>query len=386
LRLHGYCLFGCNSLWELLSKVKGFLGLRQLKPIEIYNTRIAAGDLTDDADQRLTLQALQDLAIAIEGYKPRSKFLMSGLFGVKAPPPKGLYIFGGVGRGKSMLMDLFFDASPIKRKRRVHFHAFMQEVHDDLHTARQSGVEDAIRPVAEKIIKQASLLCFDEMQITDIADAMIVGRLFEFLFDSGVIIVTTSNRHPDELYKQGLNRSLFLPFIEVLKSYLVVHNLDSETDHRQNRVSGQARYLAPLNDETVASIDAIWSDLSQEQSTPITLRQKTRKIAIPHHHNGVARASFADLCQKPLGPGDYLLIAKSFRLLMITDVPKLSREKNNEAKRFVTLIDALYEAGTTVIISADAEPETLYETGEGSFEFERTASRLREMQADSWGT
>jgi cell division protein ZapE len=371
---------------ELLSKVKGFLRLEQLKPIEIYNARIASGELKDDADQRQILQALQDLAIAIEGYKPRSKFLMSGLFGVKAPRPKGLYIYGGVGRGKSMLMDLFFDASPIKRKRRVHFHAFMQEVHDEMHRVRQSGVEDAIRPVAEKIIKEASLLCFDEMQITDIADAMIVGRLFEFLFDSGVIIVTTSNRHPDDLYKQGLNRSLFLPFIELIKSYLLVHNLDSETDHRQNRVSGQVRYLSPLNNETAERANSMWHDLSQGKSEPITLRQKKRQIEIPHHHNGVARASFDDLCKKPLGPGDYLLIANSFRLLMITDVPILRRENNNEAKRFVTLIDALYEAGTTVIINADAEPEALYETGEGAFEFERTASRLREMQADSWGT
>jgi cell division protein ZapE len=383
--VHENCPLYCNNQFELVSKVKGFMRLEQLKPIDIYNARIAKGDLTDDADQRQILQALQDLAIAIEGYKPRSKFLMSGLFGVKAPRPKGLYIYGGVGRGKSMLMDLFFDASPIKRKRRVHFHAFMQEVHDEMHRVRQSGVEDAIRPVAEKIIKGASLLCFDEMQITDIADAMIVGRLFEFLFDSGVLIVTTSNRHPDELYKQGLNRSLFLPFKELIKSYVAVHKKDSETDHRQNRVSGQVRYFSPLNDETAAGADAMWEGFSLGQSTPITLRQKKRQIDIPHHHNGVARASFDDLCKKPLGPGDYLLIAKSFRLLMITDVPKLRRENNNEAKRFVTLIDALYEAGTTVIISADAEPEALYEAGEGVFEFERTASRLREMQADSWG-
>lgn len=365
-------------------KSKG-LGAHQLKPIEIYNARIAKGELREDVDQLQTLQALQNLAEAIEGYKPKSKWLMSGLFGVQAPRPKGLYIYGGVGRGKSMLMDLFFDASPIKRKRRVHFHAFMQEVHEQLHKVRQSGVDDAIRPVAEKIISEASLLCFDEMQITDITDAMIVGRLFQFLFDSGVIVVTTSNRHPDELYKSGLNRNLFLPFIELIKERLVIHNLDSSTDHRQNRLSGQQRYFHPLNDETRSSIDTLWASLADGKDEPITLHQKKRQIVLPYHHNGVARASFADLCEKPLGPSDYLLIASSFRLLMITDVPVLGRGNNNEAKRFVTLIDALYEAKIRVIISADAEPEDLYPSGSGSFEFERTASRLREIQSDDWG-
>jgi cell division protein ZapE len=356
-----------------------------LKPIEIYNARVANGELREDSDQLQTLQALQDLAIQIEGYKPKSKWLMSGLFGVQAPRPKGLYIYGGVGRGKSMLMDLFFEASPIKRKRRVHFHSFMQEVHEQLHVVRQSGVEDAIRPVAEKIISQASLLCFDEMQITDITDAMIVGRLFEFLFDSGVIVVTTSNRHPDDLYKSGLNRSLFLPFIELIKQRVTVHNLDSTTDHRQNRLSGHQRYFQPLGTETDHDIQTLWGGLTEGADTPITLHQKKRAIVLPHHHNGIARASFADLCEKPLGPSDYLLIASSFRLLMITDVPILGRANNNEAKRFVTLIDALYEAKIRVIISADAEPEQLYETGSGAFEFERTASRLREMQGNDWG-
>lgn len=356
-----------------------------MKPIEIYNDRVASGELRQDSDQLQTLHALQDLAVEIEGYKPRSKWLMSGLFGVQAPRPKGLYIYGGVGRGKSMLMDLFFDASPLKRKRRVHFHAFMQEVHENLHAARQTGVEDAIRPVAEKIVSQASLLCFDEMQITDITDAMIVGRLFEFLFDAGVIVVTTSNRHPDELYKSGLNRDLFLPFIGLIKERLTIHNLDSKTDHRQNRLMGSRRYFHPLGANTSSEMDAIWNDLTQGQDQTIVLRRKKREIFIPHHRNGIARASFADLCQKPLGPGDYLLIAESFRLLMITDVPKLSRNNNNEAKRFVTLIDALYEAHVKVLISADAAPEQLYQTGSGAFEFERTASRLEEMQSDEWG-
>ncbi|GLQ35717.1 cell division protein ZapE [Amylibacter marinus] len=356
-----------------------------MKPLEIYNQRVADGTLNADPDQLSILSALQGLAEEIEGYKPKSKWLLSGVFGVVAPRPRGLYIYGGVGRGKSMLMDLFFDASPIKRKRRVHFHSFMQEVHDGMHHARASGVEDAIRPVAEKIIKDASLLCFDEMQITDITDAMIVGRLFEFLFDSGVIIVTTSNRHPDDLYKNGLNRNLFVPFIEQIKTYLTVHNLDSETDHRQNRLSQKQTYFTPLNDANHAALMALWDQIAGSEVTSLTLHQKNREITLPHHSGGVAMAGFDDLCARPLGPGDYLLIAKSLRALFITNVPILTRARNNEAKRFVTLIDALYEAKVRVILSADAQPEQLYETGAGAFEFERTASRLREMQGDDWG-
>jgi cell division protein ZapE len=322
-----------------------------LKPVEHYEKLVSAGQIKDDPDQRKVLDALEALHEQIEGYKPKSKWLMSGLFGVVPPRPKGLYIYGGVGRGKSMLMDLFFKTAPITPKRRVHFHAFMQE---------------------------------DEMQISDITDAMIVGRLFQYLFDAGVIIVTTSNRHPDELYKDGLNRTLFLPFIELIKERLVLHNLDSDTDHRQGRLEDRQLYFSPLSNETEDRIDTLWHDLSGGDAEPLVLRRKGRNIVLPLFRNGVARASFADLCDTALGPGDYLEIAKKVRVLVLTDIPKLSRARNNEAKRFVTLIDALYEAGVRLIASAAAPPEQLYTEGSGAFEFERTASRLREMQSAEW--
>ncbi|WP_099594692.1 cell division protein ZapE [Paramylibacter kogurei] len=356
-----------------------------MTPIATYDQRVESGELTDDTAQRQALVALQNLHEQLVDYKPKSKWLLSGLFGVAPPRPKGLYMYGGVGRGKSMLMDLFFDTAPIKRKRRVHFHAFMQEIQDSLHAVRKTGVEDAIKPVAQKIIADASLLCFDEMQITDIADAMIVGRLFEHLFEAGVIVVTTSNRHPTDLYKNGLNRQLFVPFIDLIQDYLLLHNLDSETDHRQNRLAKEQLYFTPHNDAAQKQIDTLWADLSGGHSTPLVLKRKGREITLPFHNNSTAMASFDELCGKPLGPGDYLEIAKSVKLLIVTNIPALSSAKNNEAKRFVTLIDALYEAKTKLIASAATEPEQLYTTGRGAFEFERTASRLREMQSADWG-
>ena len=353
-------------------------------PTSLYQDRVNSGELRDDPDQAPVLAELTKLHSDIEGYKPKPKWLMTGIFGSTPKPPRGLYIYGGVGRGKSMLMDLFYEAIPPRRKRRVHFHAFMQEIHEAMHKARQTGVEDALKPVAAAIIKDSAILCFDEMQITDITDAMIVGRLFEFLFDAGVIIVTTSNRHPDELYKSGLNRSLFLPFIELIKQRLNVISLDSETDHRQQRLAGAQTYFSPLNAETQSKIDALWLDLAGPQTRPLTLKHKGRDIILPEFKNGAARASFADLCEEALGPGDYLELAENIKVLFLTDIPILSAAKNNEAKRFVTLIDALYEAKTKVIISASASPDELYPKGKGAFEFERTASRLHEMQSGDW--
>ena len=349
---------------------------------KIYEDRVKRGDLQRDSAQEAVLGLFDTVAKTLQ--KPVKKGLR-GLFGKSVEPAKGLYLFGGVGRGKSMLMDLFYDHSEEPHKRRVHFHAFMQEIHALMHEARQKGVEDAIEPVAAEVIKSARLLCFDEMQITDITDAMIVGRLFEKLFEAGVVIVTTSNRHPDDLYKDGLNRNLFLPFISMIKNRMEVYNLDSETDHRQNRLQGHKTYFTPIDEAAEMAIQRVWTDVAGAAREPLVLHHKSREIVLPAFHNGVAMATFRELCGQPLGPGDYLAIAKAIRVLILKDIPRLSREGQNEAKRFVTLIDALYEAKVKLIASAAAEPESLYETGTGAFEFERTASRLREMMSADWG-
>lgn len=355
-----------------------------LKPSDVYTQRITNGALKDDLAQRTALGYLDALYVSLVGYKPKSSWFLSGLFGTSAPRPRGVYLYGGVGTGKSMLMDLFYDQAPIKRKRRVHFHAFMQDTQDALHRVRQTGAEDAIRPVAQDIIATTSLLCFDEMQITDIADAMIVGRLFEYLLDAGVIIVTTSNRHPDDLYKQGLNRNLFLPFIDLVKTRFDVHDINSPVDHRRNRLAGSQTYFHPHTPDTIAQIDTLWSDLAGDRSDPLQIDRKGRKITLPNFWGGIGKASFTDLCAQPLGPGDYLAIASTVKVLFLTDIPILSADNNNEAKRFVTLIDALYEAKVKLIASAAAPPEALYPKGKGAFEFERTVSRLNEMQSATW--
>jgi cell division protein ZapE len=282
-------------------------------------------------------------------------------------------------------MDMFVTNLGEIPARRVHFHAFMQEIHAAMHEARKTGVDDAIAPVAKAVSSSVRLLAFDEMQITDITDAMIVGRLFQALFADGVVVITTSNRVPDDLYKHGLNRDLFLPFIELIKERMVVYELASPTDYRQDRLAGSQVYFTPVNAESRADMDAVWSDLAGGEAGPLTLRVKGREVVIPMFRNGVGRARFHGLCGQPLGAADYLAIAEAVKVLMLDDIPALGRTNFNEAKRFVTLIDALYEARVRLICSAAAAPEMLYLEGEGTFEFERTASRLREMQSDTWG-
>ena len=345
---------------------------------ERYDRLVAEGALTRDPAQAAALPEFERIRAGLAAPARR------GWLRKAPPPPKGLYLWGGVGRGKSMLMDLFVDTLTVPA-RRVHFHAFMQEIHAGMHAARGRGVEDALAPVAKSVTDKLRLLAFDEMQITDITDAMIVGRLFEALFAAGVVVVTTSNRAPDELYKDGLNRQLFLPFIDMLKSRMVVHEMAGPTDYRQDRLAGAQTWFTPADAAARERIEAVWQDLSAGAGAPHTLVVNKREVTIPAFHNGVARAGFYDLCGAALGPADYLALADAARVLVLENIPQLSRSNFNEAKRFVTLIDALYEAGVRLICSAAAEPEYLYVEGEGSFEFERTASRLREMQSEGWG-
>ncbi|MEM6678551.1 MAG: cell division protein ZapE [Pseudomonadota bacterium] len=357
-------------------------------PMARYRALVAEGTIHSDPAQRAAVEKLQLLHVRLRGYEPaQRKSVARGWFGFGRGAPhkyiqlSGLYLYGGVGRGKSMLMDLFFATAPVRPKRRVHFHAFMQEVHAGIHIARESNVTDPVQPVADEIAEGATLLCFDEFQVSDITDAMILGRLFEALWERGVVVVATSNRPPDELYKHGLNRQLFLPFIALLKERCDVLELSSLTDYRLGGTP--ARYFCPLGAASQAAMDAAWSrETAGETPAPVTLSVHGRRVAIEAATEEAARSGFEALCAVPLGPADYLSIAERFSVVFIDAVPELGRHRNNEAKRFVTLIDALYEAKTRLYLSAAAPPDDLYRAGEGSFEFARTASRLTEMTAD----
>lgn len=360
-------------------------------PIARYRAMVRDGKLNPDPAQNLGMEKLQILFDRLKDYQPKNpKKVSRGWFGWGREPSHpegeigGLYIYGGVGRGKSMLMDMFAETAPVSPTRRVHFHGFMQEIHGLINDARSRGVTDPIADAAEKTAETATLLCFDEMQITDIADAMIVGRLFEALFARGVVIVTTSNRHPDDLYKDGLNRATFLPFIDQLKQKLDLHHLAGASDHRQDRLRGEPRYLTPLGPAATADMDRIWDEAADGPDRPLALQVKGRDVIFPRARGRAVRATFDDLCARPLGAADFLALAAAADTILIEDVAALSRANNNEATRFVHLIDALYEAKRLVYISAAAAPDALYQSGAGAFEFERTASRLEEMQSKDW--
>jgi cell division protein ZapE len=361
-------------------------------PMPAYRARRAAGALKPDPMQEHAAEKLQMLHRALLGYRPQPAQPQNGGWLAKLglapsaaptrPPPKGLYLFGGVGRGKSMLMDLFFEASSVQPRRRVHFHAFMQEVHDRLYRLRESMQEDPLHAVAAEIAKGATLLCFDELQVSDIADAMILGRLFEALFAAGVVIVATSNRPPGDLYKDGLQRERFLPFIEMLKRDLDVLELDNGRDYRLARLIGRPVYYAPNDAKAAAALEEIFTELSDGvRPEPMVIEVKKRAVKVPRQACGVAFFTFDELCGQPLGAGDYLAIAEAFESVVLADVPLLTPALRNEAKRFNTLIDTFYEAKVHVVISAATAPEALYPEGDGSFEFQRTVSRLMEMQS-----
>jgi cell division protein ZapE len=357
-----------------------------------YRERVEAGLLSDDPVQAEAAARLDDLALRLAD-PPKS-----GWFS-KPEPVTGLYLWGGVGRGKSMLMDLFFEDAAPKAKRRVHFHEFMAEIQDLLDTWRKmpeaerrrspwrvkSAGDDPIPPVAKQVAASAQLLCFDEFQVTQIADAMILARLFEQLFARGITMVATSNREPDDLYKDGINRPLFLPFIKHLKERCDIFHLASDRDYRLDRLIAAPIWYAPLGPEADASLDAVWERLtSGAQAQHVTLTVKGRKLEVSCEAAGVARFTFQELCARPLYSRDYLAIAAHFHTIILSGIPLLGPENRNEAARFVALIDALYEAKIKLVASAAAEPEALYPEGDGAFEFERTSSRLHEMRSTDY--
>ena len=285
-----------------------------------YQKLTASGALVADAAQETVLPEFDRITIQVAN-APQKGVGFGRVFAKKSEPVKGLYLWGGVGSGKSMLMDLFHEAAGIAASRRVHFHEFMQEIQSALHETRKTGVDDAIKPVADDLAAGLKLLCLDEIQITDIADAMIVGRLFERMFAKGVTVVTTSNRVPDDLYKDGLNRDLFLPFIGLIKTQMNVVELASPKDYRQDRLAGEQTYFHPADAEAHAAIEAIWGDLSGGTSAPLVLKVKGRDVRLAAYSNGIGRARFYDLCGQPLGPADYLAIAEAVRVLILEDIP-----------------------------------------------------------------
>lgn len=360
----------------------------------LYADKIAHGALQRDAAQEhavAALDRLRDEIIAAQD-RPKPSFFQR-ITGLRddTPPIKGVYLHGGVGRGKSMLMDLFYESLPDDiSKRRVHFHEFMIEVHDYIHSRKAEDsvkglVEQALPSLADLIIRRSRVLCFDEFHVTDITDAMILGRLFKILFEMDLIIVATSNWAPDDLYHGGLQRALFLPFIALLKSRVQVVHLDSPHDYRTQHEPVEGTYFSPLGPAADEAMDRVFRQLSHGKEAAVkTLSVKGRKIRIAQAAHGVARVSFAQLCEKPLGAEDYLRLAQGFHTVLLERVPKLGVEKRNEAKRLMTLIDELYEGRVRVIISAQVPPEEIYSGHDHAYEFERTISRLQEMQSKDW--
>jgi len=354
---------------------------------------INSGSLNHDPAQA---QAIAQLDVLLDKLsRPRlgnKQSALGWMFGKKPARddvPRGVYMWGGVGRGKSMLMDMFYNTATTEPRRRVHFHAFMQEVHGRIHIWRQAQKTapersaDPIPPLAEELAKEARLLCFDEFAVNDVADAMLLARLFTRLFENGVTVVATSNVDPDLLYKDGLNRSFFLPFIELVKTKMGVLRLDGAVDHRMEKIINSDVYF--INDNP--GFEALWDQMVGDKDiSPIVLELKGREVSVEKAAGGVARIHFDDLCRKPLGAGDYLALAERFHTLFLQGLPVMEIADRNAAKRFINFIDAWYDRGRVLIVEAQAGPAKLYPVDHGTeaFEFDRTVSRLREMQGDDW--
>jgi len=356
--------------------------------LDRYRALVAGGELRPDPDQEAAAQALGGLEDGLEA--PKRGFF-SKLIGSRIAAPCGVYLWGGVGRGKSMLMDLAYDEIAVAPKRRVHFHEFMIEVHARLRSAREGADGDPIPEVAEAIAAEARLLAFDEMVINNPADAMILSRLFAHILDAGTTVVTTSNRPPRDLYKDGLNRELFLPFIALIEARMKVLGLNGPCDYRLQRLGGFPTWYVPNGSEATAALSKAFfrltdfpvEDRGNVPSEDIAV-EGGRTLHVPKSLKGVAVFSFRRLCGEARGAADYLAIARRYHSVIVVGIPRLGPDKRNEAARFVTLIDALYEHKVKLLAAADAEPAALYQSGDGSFEFQRTASRLMEMRSQDY--
>ena len=360
-----------------------------------YDSLVGKGTIESDVGQRQVVGLLDRLSATLNTRRPVSKAGALGwLFGQKAEaPPRGLYLWGGVGRGKTLLMDLFYDSLTVRTKRRTHFHAYMADVHARIHAYRQAlkrgevEGDDPIRPVAAALAREASVLCFDEFAVTDIADAMILGRLFTAMFEEGVVVISTSNVPPSGLYRDGLNRALFLPFIDLVEERMEVRQLVSRTDFRLEKIGSTPVYFTPADADAHRELDRLFRSLTGgADPRPVTLMVHGHPVEVPAQAMGVARLTFADLCSRPLGASDYIALARSYHTVLIDDVPRLVPDRRNEARRFITLVDVLYERHVKLFVSAEAEPDDLYvaETGAEAFEFARTASRLHEMRSQEY--
>jgi len=367
-------------------------------PLPAYRARVAAGHLAVDASQLMAAERLQHLWVKLRGYDPPPYApAANGFFarllqrkateGADEARPNGLYLVGAVGRGKSMLMDLFFSAADVRRKRRIHFHRFMQDAHARIFAWRRAAAEgaDPIPPLAGDIAAEAAMLCFDEFQVNDIADAMILGRLFEALFERGVVVVATSNTLPDDLFKGQPGRDAFLPFIALIKQHLDVLAMDAGPDFRRDRLRGMPTWYVPADARARGALDSAFAALTgNAEPRAQNLRVMGRPFTVPVAAAGVARFDFSELCGTALGAGDYLALATHFHALVLDRVPTLSSDDHDRARRFTVLIDALYEHRVKLVASAAAEPDRLYPAGQSAPEFKRTTSRLMEMQSQDY--